>query len=257
MKQSDQLLEDYEDAFFAILMNEVAMQEGERYEKLNQELCEDSSFEIPQTTNQRCLQTINRYFNRYRRRTALRSVARIFHFVSIIIVVSTLIFTAAFAISEDFRVVTRNLLIAVNEQYTDFRMKTGISSDNTSEANISGQSSNSEDIEKYFEHFVVGWIPEGFHLVRNEYDAWAHFENDEGEWIQILFADDTTAVQLDTEGADVSNSNISGLPAVIVEKNGRNSVLLIDETSGFFYLVITSSGVDLETSIEIAAKLIF
>lgn len=234
----------------------MAKQEGERLEQQNQELIEDPNFEVPETTDQKCLRTIERCFARQQRQTALRSVTHILHYAAIIIAVSILVFTTAFAISEDFRVATRNLLITVNERYTDFRMKIEDPSSNTSQASVSGQSSNGVGDAFYFDHLVVGWIPEGFQLVRNEYNDWVLYQNSDGEWIQILFADDQTAVQLDTEDAEVSNSNISGLPAVIIDKNGRTSILLTDEKNGFFYIVITSSGIDFETSSKIAKNLI-
>ena len=123
MSRYEQLLEDYEDAYFALLMDKVAKQEGERLEQLNQELIEDPNFEVPKTTDQKCLRTIKQCFARQQRRTALRSATRILHFAAIVVAVSVLLFTTAFAVSEDFRVATRNLLITVNERYTDFRMK--------------------------------------------------------------------------------------------------------------------------------------
>lgn len=52
MSRYEQLLEDYEDAYFALLMDKVAKQEGERLEQLNQELIEDPNFEVPKTTDQ-------------------------------------------------------------------------------------------------------------------------------------------------------------------------------------------------------------
>ena len=67
---------------------------------------------------------------------------------------------------------------------------------------------------------------------------------------------DSQLLNIKTEDAEVSNSNISGLPAVIIDKNGRTSILLTDEKNGFFYIVITSSGIDFETSSKIAKNLI-
>lgn len=256
MKTHERLFEDYEDACFALLMEKIAKQEGERLEHLNQELIEDPNFEVPETTDQKCLRTIERCFARQQRQTALRSVTHILHYAAIIIAVSILVFTTAFAISEDFRVATRNLLITVNERYTDFRMKIEDSSGNASQAGVSSQSSNGVGHNPYFDRLVVGWIPEGFQLVRNEYNDWALYQNSDGEWIQILLADEDSAIQLDTENADVSDSNIAGLPAVIIDKNGRTSILLTDEENGFFYIVITSSGVDFNTATKIAENLI-
>ena len=51
MRRYEQLLEDYEDAYFALLMDQVAKQEGERLEQQNQELIEDPNFEVPEIKN--------------------------------------------------------------------------------------------------------------------------------------------------------------------------------------------------------------
>ena len=156
MKTHERLFEDYEDACFALLMEKIAKQEGERLEQLNQELIENPNFEVPKTTDQKCLRTIERCFAHQQRRTALRSATRILHFAAIVVAVSVLLFTTAFAVSEDFRVATRNLLITVNERYTDFRMKIEDPSGNTSQASVSGQSSNGVEADSYFDHLVVG-----------------------------------------------------------------------------------------------------
>lgn len=61
---------------------------------------------------------------------------------------------------------------------------------------------------------------------------------------------------VDFRGDASITTAISGLPAVIIDKNGRTSILLTDEKNGFFYIVITSSGIDFETSSKIAKNLI-
>ena len=256
MKTHEMLFEDYEDACFALLMEKIAKQEGERLEQLNQELIEDPNFEVPETTDEKCLRTIERCFAHQQRRTALRSVTHILHFAAIIVVVSIFVFTTAFAISEDIRVATRNLLITVNERYTDFRMKIEDSSGNTSQASVSGQPSNGVGDDSYFDHLVVGWKPEGFQLVKNKYNRWVYYENGNDNWIYILMTNEDSALQIDTENAEIADATIHDLPAVIVKKNGGTTILLTDENQGYFYVVSTSSGIDFETTTKITESLI-
>ena len=108
----------------------------------------------------------------------------------------------------------------------------------------------------YFERLEIGWIPEGFQISKSEYNHWVLYENGDGAWIQLLFADEDSTIQLDTENADVSDSNIAGLPAVVIEKDGRTTMLLTDTENGFFYIVIASQGVSFETATRIAENLI-
>lgn len=248
MKTHERLFEDYEDACFALLMERIAKQEGERLEALNQDLLADPAFEVAETVNEKCLRTISKCFSQQKRQTNFRKASHILRIAAIIAAIAVVVFTTAIAISEDCRIAARNLVISVNERYTDFRME------------VTGQDEYSPALNNkdgaYFERLEIGWIPEGFQLVKNDYNHWTFYENQGGEWIQILFADEDSAIQLDTENADVSDSNIAGLPAVVIEKDGQTTILLTDTEHGFFYIVIASQGVGFETATRIAENLI-
>ena len=248
MKTHEMLFEDYEDACFALLMERIAKQEGERLEALNQDLLADPAFEVAETVNETCLRTISKCFSQQKRQTNFRKASHILRIAAIIAAIAVVVFTTAIAISEDCRIAARNLVISVNERYTDFRME------------VTGQDEYSPALNNkdgaYFERLEIGWIPEGFQLVKNDYNHWTFYENQGGEWIQILFADEDSAIQLDTENADVSDSNIAGLPAVVIEKDGQTTILLTDTEHGFFYIVIASQGVGFETATRIAENLI-
>lgn len=249
MKTHEMLFEDYEDACFALLMEKIAKQEGERLEALNQDLLDDPDFEVSEAANQKCLSTIKRCFSQKKRQTTFRKASHILHIAAIIVAIAALVFTTAIAVSEDCRVAARNLVISIDERYTDFRMEMAERSDRP---NPLPQNKNGES---FFSQLEVGWIPDGFQPSKSEYNHWVLYENGDGEWIQILFADDQATVQLDTENADVSDSNIAGLPAVVIEKDG-STILLTDTENGFFYIVIASQGVGFETATRIAENLV-
>lgn len=250
MKRHEQLLEDYEDAYFALLMEAVAEQEGERLDKLNQELQNDPSFVVPEALDRKCLKTIEDYFSHQRRQTALRSTLRVLHLVAILVALSVLLATVAFAISPDFRIATRNLLIRVSDRYTDFSMEIVDQND------VTHTSNQNQENHSFFDNLEVGWIPAGFQVSKNEYNHFVFYENEIHEWVQILFADDQSTVQVDTENADVSETTILDLPAVIVKKDGETTILLVNKEYGYFYLIITSRGVGIETTTKIAQNLI-
>ena len=58
MKKHERLLEEYEDAYFALLMEEVAKKEGERLEALNEALQSDPEAAVPESLDRRCMETI-------------------------------------------------------------------------------------------------------------------------------------------------------------------------------------------------------
>ena len=59
MTRHERLLENYEDAYFALLMEDVAQVEGARLDQLNMELQNDPHTAVPEELTKRCLRTIN------------------------------------------------------------------------------------------------------------------------------------------------------------------------------------------------------
>lgn len=123
MTRHEQLLENYEDAYFALLMEDVAQMEAARLDRLNTELQNDLHAAVPEELTKRCLKTINAHFSNMRRSSSLRIVKKAVNLAVILIAISTLLFTSAFAISNEFRTATLNLVITANEKYTQLKMK--------------------------------------------------------------------------------------------------------------------------------------
>ena len=57
MTRHEKLLENYEDALFALLMDEVAEQEGKRFLAENEQLKQNKKSAIPAEVDKRCLKT--------------------------------------------------------------------------------------------------------------------------------------------------------------------------------------------------------
>lgn len=123
MTRHERLLENYEDAYFALLMEDVAQMEGARLDQLNMELQNDPHAAVPEGLTKRCLKTINAHFSNMRRSSSLRIVKKAINLAAVLIAISTLLFTSAFAISDEFRTATLNLVITANEKYTQLKMK--------------------------------------------------------------------------------------------------------------------------------------
>ena len=62
MTRRERLQDQYEDALFALLMDDLAWQEGERLLEENERLTYDPDAEIPNEVMMRCRKTINREF---------------------------------------------------------------------------------------------------------------------------------------------------------------------------------------------------
>ena len=61
MTRRERLLEQYEDAFFALMMEDVMVREGARLESWNRRLLEDPAAAVPESLDRRCLQAIARF----------------------------------------------------------------------------------------------------------------------------------------------------------------------------------------------------
>ena len=109
MTRREKLEEQYEDAYFALLMDAVAEKEGARLEELNDQLNRDPTAAVPEEIDRRCRKVINRHFAEQRRSGYWRMTKRVLNRAAIVAAVMMLLFTSAFALSEDFRISALNL----------------------------------------------------------------------------------------------------------------------------------------------------
>ena len=72
MNRHEELQDRYEDALFALLMDKIAMVEGEEVLEEIERLKSDPEAAIPEDVDRRCLQTIQRHFAKRKARTVGR-----------------------------------------------------------------------------------------------------------------------------------------------------------------------------------------
>lgn len=152
MTRHEQLLENYEDALFALLMEKAVMAEGECILEENERLKKDPDFSVPPELNRACIKTISREFRRVKLRTASRISYRVLQHAAVVIVAAMLLFTTAFATSETVRVATLNFISKTFFDHMEIRLGT---------ANFPVSDGNPLDFE-------VGWLPEGFELLDSD-----------------------------------------------------------------------------------------
>lgn len=252
MTRLDYLKSQYEDAYFALLMHEVAEQEGMRLEKLNEELRNDPAAAVPKEIDRKCLKTIDRYFAKKRHTGYWRTSKKVLGRVGIVAAIIMLLFTTAFALSEEFRVTTLNLLITIEEKYTELHMEETEepTADSTS---VTADTSTDSD---YFDDLEIGWMPEGYTCTMNYPNKMYGFENDSGDAFVIDRVSGTTDRSVDTENAEsIDNIVINGLETLRVTKQGCINTIMMDTQHGIFIRVWTSAGISLETNQKIAENI--
>lgn len=252
MTRLDYLQDQYEDAYFALLMHEVAEQEGVRLEKLNEELQNDPAAAVPEEIDRKCLKTIDRYFAQKRHAGYWRTSQKILDRVGIVAAIIMLLFTTAFALSEEFRSTALNLLITIEEKYTDLHMQEA-EDPPTGSASVTVDTSTGSD---YFDDLEIGWIPDGYTCVMNYPNEMYGFENEFGDTFVIDRTNGTTNMSIDTEDAEsVESIVINGLETLRVTKQGCINTVMMDTEHGIFIRVWTSAGISQETNLKVAENI--
>ena len=252
MTRFEYLQNQYEDAYFALLMHKVAEQEGIRLEKLNEELQNDPAAAVPEEVDRKCLKTIDRYFSQKRHAGYWKTSKTILGRVAILAAIIMFLFTTAFALSEEFRVTTLNLLITIEEKYTELHMEKA----EDSTADSSPITSNTGSGSDYFDDLKIGWMPEGYTCIMNYPNEMYGFENESGDTFVIDRANGTTNMSVDTEDAEsVEHIVINGIETLRVTKQGCINTIMMDTEYGIFIRVWTSEGISQETNRKMAENI--
>ena len=218
MTRKERLREQYEDALFALIMEEAAEAEGQKALEENRRL-RDSGLAIPDGLRQRCHRAIAKGFAGQELRRVGRGVSRVVTKVALVALVGMLLLTTVFAASEDFRVKTLNLALEIFEDHTEITL--------TPDESIIASS-----VDSVVPQLTAGWVPDGFALVEegeNSAMAWKDFQNEEaGTQISItVFNLRTGRMSVDTEDAEMLPIQINGADAFIINDTEDEIIQII------------------------------
>ncbi|MBM6682063.1 DUF4367 domain-containing protein [Pseudoflavonifractor capillosus] len=219
MTDHERLREQYEDALFALLMEGVAESEGEEALRLNEELKKDPNAEVPKDVQKRCEKTIRAAFAQKQLRATGRTAARWLTRVAVVAALGGVMFTAAFALSEDVRVATLNALIQVMDDRTQISFEGNQMEDHRS-------SSGTVPGLKYQYNIALEWLPEGYSLVSgwtikdgaSDHAVYVNSEDSE-IMIDIKPYNSSLIYTFDTEGTTSKEIEIQNHKATLYTKN--------------------------------------
>ena len=225
MTQKEQLWENYEDAVFAILMDAVAEQEGEKGLQLMEELEHDPSAQVPEEVQKRAEKTIRKAFAAQSRRSARHVGFRMFQRIAVAAMLVILTAVCAFAAFPEMRVNVLNMIEQTFSDHTDFNVTSG-DSDEYSSATFT---------------IKPAWLPENFSLTdegENNASVFSMYENGAGG---VLFISENKATDLsmavDTENAEKQDIKIQDYQAKLIEKdNWRCILFLVPEKNMLVYI---------------------
>lgn len=245
MTQKEQLWENYEDAVFAILMDAVAEQEGEKGLQLMEELEHDPSAQVPEEVQKRAEKTIRKAFAAQSRRSARHVGFRMFQRIAVAVLVIVLTTVCAFAAFPEIRTGILNMIADVYEDHTDFSFTTN--------------ASNSEPASDY--KVELAWIPDGFEVSEegSHYStAWKTYENGKGAILYVAESSaDNRTMTVDTENADVKQVIIQGYEGTMVQKSADEwtcIIFTVPEKNMVIY--IDSEFMEAEETLKVAENII-
>ena len=249
MTRKERLREQYEDALFALIMEEAAEAEGQKALEENRRLRDSGELAIPDGLRQRCHRAIAKGFAGQELRRVGRGVSRVVTKVALVALVGMLLLTTVFAASEDFRVKTLNLALEIFEDHTEITL--------TPDESIIASS-----VDSVVPQLTAGWVPDGFALVEegeNSAMAWKDVQNEEaGTQISItVFNLRTGRMSVDTEDAEMLPVQINGADAFIINDTEDEIIQIIwqEDAASEWLIYVVGMGVSEEMLMKTAESI--
>lgn len=254
-----QLLENYEDALFALLMDDFAEREGEKLKAENERLKQDPAAQPPEELDQKCRRIIRAEYAKAQRKRLAHSAgsvfAKVFTRIAVAAAVISVLCISAYAAFPAVRRAALNTVIEITDRAAIFTF--------TDRAEDETEPSEREDqTEKpTLANYQITWLPEGYTEVdtqinRNYQDATYAGDDTLREFIMLtLFTGSGPVLSVDTENAQIERVLVNGNDAMLVIKGNSIKVLWTDEKTGMFLCVLTRN-ISEESALTFARGLI-
>ena len=199
MTRREMLKERYEEALFALLLDEVAEAEGR---KIMEEQAQLQPMISPEA-RERCRKVIAHQTRQQETKRVTMRAGRIVAKVAVIALVAVLLLTTAFATIPAIREKVYETAVAVLSDRTQISIS-------ASEEGASGPPKLKTD-----------WIPEGFTLQsegQEEMSVWRQYENENGDMISVYALDmQGGSMSYDTETAPMKDIQLNGHDAYLID----------------------------------------
>lgn len=234
MTREEQLMQEYEDLIFKILMDRVAQAEGARLLEENERLLADPEAAVPESVQRRVEKTIQDAFDGRKKEFVHRSLRRALKVAVIAAILLALTATVAFAASPALRAKAINTVKNIYETHTDFA--------------FTSDKPHAQELE-----INAIWLPDGFSIQSEgsiSTHTWENYANDSGATVSIEKSlPISTAV--DTEDATVTSVIVQGFEGTLIEEGDYSTVLWLNTNENVVYYV-DGEGISSELLLEIA-----
>lgn len=238
MSREQELFERYEDAFFAMMMDQIAQEEGRKALELNDRLRNEEE-DIPETLRKRGEKTIRKAFSATKRTRVGHGLWKGVQVAAVVVLLVTATLTVSMAGFPDLKATVFNMVLNTFQDHADFSF-------------VPVREGQDPDLV-----IDLGWLPEGFMLEEGdgfEKSAWQRYRNpDSGAVIYIEKLYPIT-VGADSEDAEIESIEIQGYPAQLITKDHEVRIVWLDSGEGIVYIVFTE-WVSADDAIKIAENL--
>ena len=240
-QKKQKLLEQYDDAAFALLMDEYAEEEGARLRKEFEEA--QAAGEVSDTSDaldEKCLQMIHRDFAKKRGKDNVRKIIRMTSKVAVAVMVFLGVVTATIFSVDAFRIPVLNFIFTQYQQYSSI--------------NIEETDTNTLPIQ--VEDYLLGLLPSSFYQTNFSSDSnatFASYKDTNGSSIQFLMTVADGIHNIDTEGSTTSEIDLGYSKAILIEKEGYRIIWYDERISILFD--IRSTGLEKNDFIMICEAL--
>ena len=244
MNRQMSLQERMEDAMFALLLSNIAEQQGQEYLSLAEQLNADSSASVPAKLDRNCKQLIQNNLRKIRNQHTGRKTAKVLRRALIVAVAAALLIAVAYAAIPNFRVGVLNLVLTITDEYTGLGFQVEDPNPSVTENSIS----ESDILYQY----SLPIIPDGYEpilCVEDDRSRAYFYENTEEEMIviHIMLGTTGTIYSVDTENAQVvEDISINGYDGIYVEKDGTRHVVWADTDRSVFLDVLVENAEEID-----------
>ena len=121
MSESNHVYENFEDALFRLIMDRVAVVEGERLLRENEKLKSDPVAAVPDKIQNRCLKTISNTFSKTSRKNVQKTAWKVARVLIVAATIIMLLGIAAFALIPSFRTGILNVLLTYRGDHMEWQ----------------------------------------------------------------------------------------------------------------------------------------
>lgn len=257
--KKQELKNNLEDAYFALIMDDLSEADGARLLEECERLNADSSAAVPESLHMKCMEVIDNHFAKERNAQLRHRIKSRTKKALLVAAIIAALFTTAFATIEGFRVNVLNFVLDMQEKYS-----TLLFTDLSQPENGASENGASESATKFCDNQLsVDFDLTEFEILENTSDKYSTFlslispENGQTASIQCTKVTEELICQIDTEKADdIRDILIGGNAGYIVIKDSRNHVIWIDSASAMMIEVITTD-MTIEQTVALAESITY